>query len=248
MKRAAIIPARYASSRFPGKPLAVIKGKPMLAHVIERVYASGLFSHILVATDHEAIHTVASNTNLCTVVYTGQHHVNGSSRCLEAYENAGIKADYIINVQGDEPAIQKEQLEDLCRIMDANFRSRSIGTLRKKITDSNTISNPNVVKVVCSLQQKALYFSRSAIPFVRDMNEEEWTNAAVFYKHIGIYGYSYEVLKTIMQLPPGALEQAEQLEQLRWLEHGYSIFAAETKYDSIGVDTPDDIDKVKQLL
>ena len=241
MKCIAIIPARYASTRFPGKPLVAINGKPMVQHVYERALSSGLFQKVIVATDDHRIQSAVTDFG-GEVVMTDNTHQSGTDRCGEVIEGMKDSYDVVINIQGDEPFIQHEQLEELVNL----FKSTpaQIGTLKKKLSNSEDVFDSNIVKVVARLDKRALYFSRNPIPFVRDFEQKDWLSKQKFYKHLGIYGYRTDVLKELVKLTPSELEKSESLEQLRWLENGYSIFISETKHESIGIDTPDDLKNI----
>lgn len=232
-----IIPARYASSRFPGKPLADIAGKSMIQRVYERCLLSNSLSYAVVATDDDRIaeHVKSFGGN---VILTSSNHNSGTDRCAEA-ANYFPEADIIINIQGDEPFIQPEQID----LLAGCFKSEGteIATLVKKIDSYKELVNPNTPKVVIDKTGKALYFSRNTIPFQRDIPEDEWLGNQDYFKHIGIYGFRVKTLQQLTLLPISALEKAEALEQLRWLENGYSIQTAETSYQSYGIDSPDDI-------
>ncbi|HPI09687.1 MAG TPA: 3-deoxy-manno-octulosonate cytidylyltransferase [Catalimonadaceae bacterium] len=246
MKKAAvIIPARFASTRFPGKPLIKIGGITM----IERVYIQATLctevSRILVATDSDEIFdTVRSFGG--DAVMTSPLCQSGTDRCAEVISSREISEEIIINIQGDEPFIKPEQISQLIRLMQPEHIH--IGTLARRITDQETVFNPNVVKVVKASTGKALYFSRNPIPFVRGADAESWLGSATFFKHIGLYGYKKDVLTKLAKLPIGQLEKAESLEQLRWLEAGYELYAAETEWESLGIDTPADLEKATQFL
>ena len=241
MKCIAIIPARYASTRFPGKPLVAINGKPMVQHVYERALSSGLFQKVIVATDDHRIQSAVTDFG-GEVVMTDNTHQSGTDRCGEVIEGMKDSYDVVINIQGDEPFIQHEQLEELVNL----FKSTpaQIGTLKKKLSNSEDVFDSNIVKVVARLDKRALYFSRNPIPFVRDFEQKDWLSKQNFYKHLGIYAYRTDVLKELVKLAPSELEKSESLEQLRWLENGYSIFISETKHESIGIDTPDDLKNI----
>jgi len=240
-----IIPARYASSRFPGKPLARISGKSIIRRVYEQCNLSSKLDKTIVATDDNRIfqHVIGFGGE---AVMTSTKHLNGTSRCFEALQNEekekGISYDIVINIQGDEPFIEPEQIDKIASVFIKS--SVQIGTLAKKINDYEELFNSNIVKLVTDSENKALYFSRHPIPFVRDIDEENRLEHAEFYKHIGIYGYRKDVLMKITKLEPGKLELAEQLEQLRWLENGYKITVDFTEHDSIGIDTPEDLLKL----
>lgn len=241
-----LIPARYASTRFPGKPLAEIGGRPMIQHVVEK--AEAISDRVFVATDDERIYkrVIAFGGR---AVMTSDAHRSGTDRCYEAFlkvtKESGERFDVIVNVQGDEPFIDPEQINALV----ACFENPEvqIATLVKKFENNNDIFDPNKVKVVFSARQTALYFSRSAIPFCRGMENEKWLGAADFYKHIGMYAYRPEVLREITSLPQGMLENAESLEQLRWLENGYKIAVGITTHESIGIDTPEDLERARKI-
>lgn len=241
MKCIAIIPARYASTRFPGKPLVPINGKPMVQHVYERALSSGLFQKVIVATDDHRIQSAVTDFG-GEVVMTDNTHQSGTDRCGEVIEGLKDSYDVVINIQGDEPFIQHEQLEELVNLFQST--PAQIGTLKKAISNAEDVFDSNVVKVVSGLDKRALYFSRNPIPFVREVEKENWYDKQIFYKHLGIYGYRFEVLKELAQLNPSVLELSESLEQLRWLENGYQIFIAETQHESIGIDTPEDLSKI----
>lgn len=232
-----IIPARYASTRFPAKPLADIAGKSMIQRVYEQVKKSSLLTDALVATDNQKIfdHVIAFGGKVCM---TKESHVSGTDRCYEALTLQKGTFEYVINIQGDEPFIQPEQIDLLAKLLDGKTE---IATLVKKIEDKEQLFNPNVVKAVVSEKGEALYFSRSTVPHIRNTAEAEWLNKHTFYKHIGMYAYQTDVLKQLTALPVSPLEKAESLEQLRWLENGFRIKVAETKTETIGIDTPEDL-------
>lgn len=239
MRILGIIPARYASTRFPAKPLADIGGKTMIRRVYEQVTKSKSLSDVVVATDNTEIfkHVEDFGGKVCM---TDEHHSSGTDRCFEALTRQGSSFDYVINIQGDEPFIQQEQIDLLASML--NGRTE-IATLVKRIADSETLFNPNVVKVVLNQLNEALYFSRSTIPHLRNVSPQHWLDNYVFYKHIGMYAYRSDILERITSLSVGHLEKAESLEQLRWLENGYRIRAAETTTEALGIDTPADLEK-----
>jgi 3-deoxy-manno-octulosonate cytidylyltransferase (CMP-KDO synthetase) len=246
MKKAvAIIPARYASTRFPGKPLVKISGKTM----IERVYTQAMncpsVSGVYVATDHEEIQKAVLAFG-GKVVMTSPDCRSGTDRCAEVVLHRALEEEIVVNVQGDEPFIQPEQIAELVSLMQSD--SVQIGTLARKITESSAIFNPNVVKVVRSKAGKALYFSRNPIPFVQGSEPSEWFSKAGYLHHIGLYAYRKDILSQLAQLPPGVLEQAESLEQLRWLEAGFDIYVAESSRESMGIDTPEDLEGAEKIL
>lgn len=239
----AIIPARYASTRFPGKPLIDLGGKTMIQRVYEQTKLASLIQDVVVATDDDRIFNHVRSFG-GKVVMTGNHS-SGTDRCFDALQQQQKKYEYVINVQGDEPFIQPAQIDLLAAALDG---TTEIATLAKKITDTETIFNANVVKVVFNQHGKALYFSRSPIPHVRNKPESEWLQSTPFYKHIGMYAYRSDVLQKITSLPVSLLEQAESLEQLRWLEHGYSISVFETEIENLGIDTPEDVQRALTWL
>lgn len=243
MRTVAIIPARYASTRFPGKSLALISGKPMIQWVYERTISCPIISQAIVATDDERI-VQAVQAFGGNVMLTQPDHPSGTDRVAEVA--AQIDADLIINVQGDEPFVQAAQLQQLASLF--TDPAVDIATLAHPISDEQSIFSPNVVKVVCDARQKALYFSRAPIPFLRGLPQEDWGQHKQHFQHLGIYAYRQSVLQAITQLPVGNLEQLESLEQLRWLEAGYHISVAETSFRSIGVDTPEDLVKAQQWM
>lgn len=246
MKFIAIIPARYASTRFPAKPLAMLGGKPIIQRVYERV--SSVIDNTVVATDDERIKSAVEAFG-GRVVMTSTHHRSGTDRCFEAFTIAGADSDVIINVQGDEPFIDPSQLRSLMACFDDP--TTDIATLVKPFTPEmgiEALRNPNSPKVVVGANHQALYFSRSVIPYLRGIDEAEWLNHHTFYKHIGLYAYRADVLRQISAMAPGRLEQAESLEQLRWLEAGLAIKVGETNIETIGIDTPEDLARAEAFL
>lgn len=237
-----VIPARFASTRFPGKPLTVINGKTMIRRVYEQAAASGKLQSVVVATDDDRIFNEVKSFG-GEVVMTSDQHRSGTDRCAEAVSKVAGNWDAVINIQGDEPFIQPEQIDLLAGLFsDAEVK---IGTLVKKLSDPSDLDNPNTMKVVLDSKNNGMYFSRSAIPFVRGIEKNEWLKTHFFYKHIGIYGYRTATLLELTKLAPGKLEIAESLEQLRWLENGYSIRTAFTELETISIDVPSDLDKLK---
>lgn len=233
----AVIPSRYQSSRFPGKPLAIIAGKPMIQRVYEQVKKAQSVSRVIVATDDERIYNAVDEFH-GEVVMTGTCRC-GTDRVFEAIKN--YPCDVVINVQGDEPLIKPEMIDELISAFEGN--NVAVATLCKEINSSIDINNPNIVKVIRDKDNNAVYFSRYAIPYIRDKQQD-----VKYFKHIGIYGYRKDFLKTYIGLSPMPLEKAESLEQLRILEHGYKIQVIETCYDSIGVDNPEDITRIEEIL
>lgn len=244
MKIIGLIPARYASTRFPAKSLADIGGRSMIQRVYEQARKSSLLHQVVVATDNEQIleHVKQFGGNACM---TGEHHASGTDRCFEALTLQREKYDYVINIQGDEPFVQPAQIDLLAGLLNGKTE---IATLVKAIEDPEQLFNPNVVKVVFSKNMNALYFSRSTIPHLRSVPAEKWFTAHPFFKHLGMYAYRSDILQQLTKLPVSPLEKAESLEQLRWLENGYSITVAETKTETIGIDTPEDLAKAITYL
>ncbi len=240
MKVTIIIPARYASTRFPGKPLVDLGGKSMLMRVYEQAGKAKGISDIIIATDDTKIqeHCINHGAKVCM---TSTDHQTGTDRCVEVIEGFSTKPDIIINVQGDEPFIQPQQIEQLINLLQQQHIQ--IATLCKKIDAVEDIINPNIVKVVKSTKDKALYFSRQAIPYYRDKQISE-----IYYKHLGIYGFKTETFLQLAKLPQSPLEKAENLEQLRWLDNGYAIYLAETDFQSVAIDTPEDVQKALDFL
>lgn len=237
----AVIPARYGSSRFPGKPLAIIHGKTMIRRVYEQAMKSAKVSKVVVATDDERIKSeVIGFGGNCLMTDAG--HPSGTDRCYEALLKLQTSFDAVINVQGDEPFIQPEQIDQLAQLI--SKQQVDIATLIQPIVETTQLFDPNVVKVTKDAEGRALFFSRQAIPFIRNAAKEDWLTSFVFYRHIGIYAYKSNVLKQITGLSPSSLEQAESLEQLRWLENGFKIQTGITTHEQFGVDTPADLEKL----
>ena len=246
MKFIGIIPARYASTRFPGKPLALLGGKPVIQHVYEQVVKT--LDEVYVATDDERIEKAVISFG-GKAVMTSPDHKSGTDRCYEAYRKVGKGYDVIVNVQGDEPFIQCSQLETIKKCFDDFFTQ--IATLVKPFTAADGIGaleNVNSPKVVVDKNMNALYFSRSVIPYQRNKEKKEWLSGHTYYKHIGLYAYRASVLKEITSLPQSALEIAESLEQLRWLENGYKIKVGLTEVETIGIDTYEDLVRGEKFL
>ncbi len=243
MKILGIIPSRFASTRFPGKPLADIGGKTMIRRVYEQAKKSTMLTEVVVATDDERIETEVKSFG-GNVVLTAEKHQSGTDRCAEAMKKVWGNWDAVINIQGDEPFILPEQIDLLATIFENP--EVEIGTLVKKLSDPLDLENPNIMKVVLDIYGNGMYFSRSPIPFVRGAEKKEWLNKNLFYKHIGIYGYRADVLDELTLLPQGKLELIESLEQLRWLENGYKIRTAFTESEAISIDSPEDIEKLKK--
>ena len=242
----AIIPARYASTRFPAKPLALLGGKPVIQRVYEQV--TGVISSAVVATDDERIADAVKAFG-GKVVMTSPNHKSGTDRCWEAYQKLGEEYDVVINVQGDEPFIAHSQLKAIMECFaDENT---DIATLVKPFSESDGLSaleNPNSPKVVLDSESRAIYFSRSVIPYLRGVEREQWLSSHTFYKHIGMYAFRSDVLGRITSLPQSTLELAESLEQLRWLENGYKIGVGISDVETVGIDTPEDLQRAEEFL
>tara|TARA_X000001036_G_C20490876_1_gene729732 strand:+ start:194 stop:940 length:747 start_codon:yes stop_codon:yes gene_type:complete len=236
MKILGIIPSRYESTRFPGKSLIDIMGKTMIQRVYEQSKKSKNLYDLVVATDDQRIFTEVKRFG-GAVLMTSKNHKNGTERCLEVAQS--LHAQFVINIQGDEPFIQPDQIDKLCSIISSDT---DLATLIKRIEDPNDLDNPNVVKVVKSLDNHALYFSRSPIPFNQSLNKaSKLLSNKTYWKHVGIYAYRTKVLSQIVKLKESTLEKMESLEQLRWLENGFKIKTAETHVESTGIDTPEDL-------
>lgn len=246
MKFLGIIPARYASTRFPAKPLAMLGGKPVIQRVYEQV--AGVLDDAWVATDDERIESAVKAFG-GKVVMTSVDHKSGTDRCFEAYTKIGSGFDVVVNIQGDEPFIQPSQLLAVKACFDDP--STQIATLVKPFSgedDFAVLENVNSPKVVVNKNMNALYFSRSIIPYQRNADKKDWLKNHTYYKHIGLYAYRAEVLKEITSLPQSSLELAESLEQLRWLENGYTIKVGVSEVETIGIDTPQDLEAAERYL
>lgn len=246
MKIIGIIPARYASTRFPGKPLVMLGDK----QIIERVYrqVEGILDEVVVATDDKRIFDAVAAFG-GKVVMTSTEHRSGTDRVMEAYSKLGEKYDVIVNIQGDEPFIQPEQIKQLCQCF--NDDNVDIATLVKPFTEDDGIAaleNHNSPKVVLDNNMRAMYFSRSVIPYLRGVDKNEWLKKHTFYKHIGMYAYRADALQRITSLPQSTLELAESLEQLRWIENGLTIKVGVTQQETIGIDTPEDLKRAERFL
>ncbi len=240
MKIIGIIPARYASGRFPGKPLADIAGKSMIRRVYEQASQCSLLEKVIVATDDERIfnHVLAFGG---LAMMTSENHQSGTDRCAEI-SAALPEFEVVINIQGDEPFINLNQIAKVAACF--NDQKTELATLVKKIETDEELHNFNTPKVILNQNSEAVYFSRSVIPYLRNQQMQNWLQYHTFYKHIGIYGYRANVLQEITKLPVSSLEKAESLEQLRWIENGYRIKAAETELETLAVDTPADLEKI----
>ncbi len=244
MKILGIIPARFASTRFPGKPLADLGGQSMIERVYQQATRSQALSKIIVATEHAGIydHVIAFGGNACI---TSENHPSGTDRCYEALTKEKESFDYIINIQGDEPFIEPGQIDLLASYLDGKTQ---LATLIKKIDTYEQLNSNSEVKVTFNTRNEALYFSRAVIPFIQNADPKNWLDHYDFYKHVGMYAYRSDVLKEITQLKISPLEKAESLEQLRWMENGYTIKVAKTNVETMCVDTPEELEIAKGLL
>ena len=243
MKFIGLIPARYASTRFPGKPLALLNGKPVIQHVYEQ--AAKVLDAVYVATDDERIYNKVLAFGGKAVMTSTEHH-SGTDRIEEALEKVGGDFDVVVNIQGDEPFIAQSQIETLCQCF--VDKATQIATLGKPFECIEAAENPNSPKIVVDNRGYALYFSRSIIPFVRGTEQQDWLSKYPFLKHLGIYAYRTNVLKEITKLPQSSLELAESLEQLRWLQNGYRIKVGLTDVETVGIDMPDDLQRAEEFI
>lgn len=247
MEYMVMIPARFASTRFPGKPLAKICGEEMIVRVCRQVEKTGY--PFAVATDSPEIYECVTAHGF-TAVMTSDKHRSGTDRIMEAVDNLGVNPDVVVNVQGDEPFINPEQIKKLTSIFERHS-STEIATLVKKFNPADGIASledPNLVKVVFGEKDDALYFSRSVVPYIRNVDKKDWPKSHEFFTHIGIYAYRLPVLREITRLSQSPLEKAESLEQLRWLENGYKVKVGVTDFSTIGIDTPEDLRKAEEFL
>lgn len=248
MKTLAVIPARYASTRFPGKPLATLGGKPVLQWVWERTCAVATIDGTMVATDDERILN-AVETFGGRAMMTSSRHRSGTDRCgevLQVLSRQGEEYDLVINVQGDEPFVQANQLTALQACFSDN--DTQIATLKTRIRSTEELLSANNVKVVCDGQGNAIYFSRQPIPFLRGVESGMWLERQPYYKHVGLYAFRADTLRQLVRLTPSPLEQSESLEQLRWIENGYTLRVVETEAANIGIDTPEDLAAAERSL
>ena len=242
----AIIPARFASTRFPGKPLAILGGKPVIQRVYEQ--AKKVFENVFVATDDDRIYDAVEQFG-GKAIMTSPNHKSGTDRCYEAYQKCGIETDVVVNIQGDEPFIHQSQLQTIKELF--LQPETDIATLVKPFasdTSFDVLSNPNSPKVVVDDNWNALYFSRSVIPYLRGKETETWASEHTYYKHIGLYAFRSAVLGKVTSLEQAPLEIAESLEQLRWLSAGYTIKVGKTNVETIGIDTPEDLAAAEKFL
>ena len=235
-----IIPSRYASSRFPGKALADIFGKPMIQRVYEQAKKASVLSRVIVATDDERIMNVVQDFGgECQM--TSQDHQSGTDRCAEVARSLDQDFEFIINIQGDEPFLDPEQIEDLGKVLNNEVE---LATLVKKIDTTQVLFDPNSTKAVLDGEDNAIYFSRWPIPFLRDVPQEDWVKKHGFFEQVGVYAYRKDILQAVTQLKVSSLEKAESLEQLRWMENGFAIKVGRTEYDSQCIDTPEDLERM----
>lgn len=239
MKIVGIIPSRYASTRFPAKPLADIGGQSMIERVYQQACKCKSLDRVIVATDHVKIYDHVKKKGV-EVYMTAPNHPSGTDRCFEALTLAHKKFDYVINIQGDEPFIDPTQIDLLASVLDGEVQ---LATLKKKIQDPADLENSNIVKVITNSKNEAIYFSRSALPHLRNIPIPLWLTHHTYYKHIGLYAYRPDVLREIVNLPSSLLEIAESLEQLRWIENGYRIQVLQTEQETISIDTPEDLSR-----
>jgi len=240
-----IIPARYASTRFPGKPLIDIQGKTMIQRVYEQAIKSAFLKKVVVATDDDRIFQHVKDFG-GEVVMTAAHHPSGTDRCWDALQQIQEDYQYVINIQGDEPFIESAQVDELAKVLQDG--STELATQMIAVNSYEMLFDKGEVKIVLNDKDEALYFSRNVIPFIKGVDEQEWHKHHAYYRHVGMYAYRKDILEQITQLPVSALERSESLEQLRWVEHGYKIKCVPTQYESHCIDTPEDIDKVLQLM
>lgn len=244
MKIIGIIPARYASTRFPGKPLADLGGQSMIERVYKQAKKSVALSKVVVATEHKLIfdHVISFGGDACM---TAEHHPSGTDRCYEALTLEKQTFDYAINIQGDEPFIEPSQIDLLASYLDGQIQ---LATLIKKIVTVEQLHSNSEVKVTFNTRHEALYFSRAIIPYLQKVEEKDWLKTYDFYKHVGMYAYRTDILKAITKLGVSPLEKAESLEQLRWMENGYTITVAKTDVETMCVDTPEELEIAKKHL
>ncbi len=243
MKVIGIIPARYASSRFPGKPLAKLGGKYVIQRVVEQVGA--VLDDVYVATDDERIYNTVTSMG-AKAVMTRSDHQSGTDRIAEALEKIGGNFDVVVNIQGDEPFIQKSQIETVVACF--NDADTQIATLGKKFATIEEAKNPNSPKIILDNRSYAMYFTRALAPYIRGKEESQWIDVYPFLKHIGLYAYRTEVLRELTKLPQSPLEIVEGLEQLRWLQNGYKIKVGLTEVETVGIDTPEDLQCAELFL
>ncbi len=240
-----IIPARYASTRFPGKPLIDIKGKTMLERVYAQASKSKSLAKVVVATDDERIYNHVKNFN-GNVVMTAVHHPSGTDRCMDALIQLKEEYNYVVNIQGDEPFIEPEQIDELAAVLQDG--TTELATQMIAVDSYEMLFDKGEVKIVLNTNNEAMYFSRMVIPFIKGVDEKEWHTQHQYYRHVGMYAYRKDILEMITKLPVSSLEKAESLEQLRWIENGFAIKCVLTKYESHCIDTPEDVERVLKTM
>jgi 3-deoxy-manno-octulosonate cytidylyltransferase (CMP-KDO synthetase) len=240
-----VIPARYASTRYPGKPLIDIQGKSMIQRVYEQATKTASLDKVIVATDDKRIYDHVKGFG-GEAVMTKEDHPSGTDRCYEVVQQAGTDYHYIINIQGDEPFIDPSQIDTLASVL--RDETTELATLIIPVNDNELLSDMGEVKVVLNTKMEALYFSRMVIPYIKGVEQKDWHNHHKYYRHVGMYAYRRDILEKITTLPVSSLEQAESLEQLRWLENGFKITCALTDFESHCIDTPEDVEKVLRLM
>lgn len=244
MKILGIIPSRYGSTRFPGKALTDIQGKPMVWRVYEQTMKSDILDDVVVATDNQKIYDIVSDLG-GKVIMTSEHHPSGTDRCFEALQKMDISYDYVINIQGDEPFIKPEQIDECASLLDGNVE---LATLIIKMTDVDRLFNPTSAKVLLNNKNEAIYFSRAVVPYLMNVEKKDYLKHRSFYEHVSVYAYRSDILESITKLKPSDLEKSESLEQLRWIENGFKIKVGVTKYESLGIDTPEDLNQALKSL
>lgn len=239
-----IIPARYASSRFPGKPLTSILGTSMIQRVYEQAKKSPALAEVVVATDDERIYKHVESFG-GKAVYTREDHPSGTDRCFEALQKTGKHFDYVINIQGDEPFIDPSQIDLLASVCNGHTE---LATLMIPVDSHEVLFDMGEVKITLNREQEALYFSRMVIPYIKGVDQKDWHKRHPYFRHVGMYAYRHDILEKVTKLQPSPLEKAESLEQLRWLENGLKVKCVVTHFDSHCIDTPEDVDKVLRLM
>jgi 3-deoxy-manno-octulosonate cytidylyltransferase (CMP-KDO synthetase) len=244
LKILGIIPARMASTRFPAKALVDIDGKSMVQRVYEQAATAQALDKVIVATDHEDIRKHVQDFGGVAVM-TSENHPSGTDRCREALDKETTQYDYVINIQGDEPFIHPDTIDELAILLNGEIQ---LATLVNPIQTASLLFKPTIMKVIFNIKNEALYFSRECIPYLRGYDRQEWLRHHQYYKHVCIYAYRADILREVTQLPVSSLEKAESLEQLRWLENGYPIKIGITQHESISIDTPEDLNRAKKLM
>ncbi|WPP49242.1 3-deoxy-manno-octulosonate cytidylyltransferase [Catalinimonas niigatensis] len=244
MKILGIIPARLASTRFPAKALADIQGKSMVQRTYEQAAAAKKLDKVIVATDHEDIRKHVESFG-GEAVMTSEQHPSGTDRCREALDKQAADYDYVINIQGDEPFIHPDTIDELAELLDGEVQ---LATLVNEVKEAPLLFNPTIMKVIFNKNNDAIYFSRECIPYLRGYDKSEWLEHHTYYKHVCIYAYRADILREVTQLPISSLEKAESLEQLRWIENGYFIKVGITQHESISIDTPADLERALKVM